>query len=92
MFRTFALTAAVALIAGSASAQEIRVKIDGKNDAALQQDIRVAAQHVCAAHNEGVRGLQPRAVCVSYAVRDAEGQVAQVRAAALAEKLKLASK
>ena len=92
MFRTIALTATLALIAGSASAQDIRVKIDGKNDAAVQQDIRVAAHRVCAKHNEGVFGLQPMAVCVSYVVRDAEGQVAQVRAAMLPGNLKLASK
>ncbi|THD77629.1 MAG: hypothetical protein E7812_12760 [Phenylobacterium sp.] len=92
MFRTLVVTAAVAMIAGSASAQDIRVNIAGKDDAVIQQDIRVAAHRVCGAYANGVRGLEPTTRCYKYVVRDAEGQLVQARALAQAAKLQLASK
>lgn len=91
MFRTIALTAAIAVIASSASAQDVRVKMEGKNDAALQQDIRTAARKVCAAYTASVRGLEPAATCFKYALRDAETQVTQAYAQT-AKPTKVASK
>jgi hypothetical protein len=92
LFRTLVMTAAVAVIAGSASAQDIRVKISGKDDAAIQQDIRTAAHQACGAYTDGVRGLEPTTNCYKYVVRDAEGQLVHARALAQAAKLRLASK
>lgn len=90
MFRTFIATTALAMIAGSAAAQDVKVTIDGKDDATIQRDIRNAAQRMCASYTQGTRGLAPVANCVNYAVRDAETQLVQVRLAQ-ASKVRLAA-
>ena len=92
MFRTLVVTTAVAMIAGAASAQDVRVKIAGKDDAAIQQDIHMAAHQACVAYTNGVRGLEPATNCYKYVVNDAEGQLVHARALAQAAKMRLASK
>jgi hypothetical protein len=92
MFRTIALSAAIAVLAGSASAADIRVKIDGKNDMAVQQEIRVAAHKVCASYTDSLRGLERSAACFKYTVADAQAQVVQERAFAASKTTVVASK
>jgi hypothetical protein len=91
MFRMLAITAAIAAIAGSAAAQDVRVTVGGRDDATVRQDIRAAARKMCASYTQGVRGLAPTATCLKYAVRDAEAQLVEVRMAQ-AEKVRLAAK
>ena len=82
MNRFLSLIAVAALVAGPASASDFRIKVDGKDNAAVQQDIRMAAHRMCASYLGGsIRALEPQHSCYNFAVRDAEAQLSQVRLA-----------
>jgi hypothetical protein len=80
LIRLLSLAAVAALVAGSASAAELHIKVEGRPDAAVQQDIRVAAHKVC---DDGVSllAIGPRHACFTQAVQDAQSQLTEVRTA-----------
>jgi hypothetical protein len=61
-------------------AVELHIKVEGRPDAAVQQDIRVAAHKVC---DDGVSllAIGPRHACFTQAVQDAQSQLTEVRTA-----------
>ena len=68
LLSTLLLTAS---IAGSAAAQDVRVSLEGKDPAAIREDISRAASVVCAsAYREGEVGLHELASCERTAADD----------------------
>ena len=69
LLSTLLLTAA---IAGPAAAQDIRVSLEGKNPAAIREDIAHAASAVCtSAYRDGAVGLHELAACERVVADDA---------------------
>ncbi len=93
MIRTLTLAAATAaLLAGSASAQSVRITTVGKSPAQLHSDIAVAAKQVCRIAIQGA--TFPRemyASCYKAAVASAVAQAGDPALAAVAG-IKLASR
>ena len=82
MTRFLSLIAVAALIAGPASAADFHIKVIGKSDAAVQQDINIAAKKMCASYlNGNSRALEPASSCLKFAVRDAQAQLTDIRLA-----------
>jgi len=76
MIRILTAAAVAALIAAPASAQTVRISLDGKSSAQVQADIAKAAKKVCA---QAVVGASfPRemyASCFKFAVADANAKL-----------------
>ncbi len=76
MIRILTAAAVAALIAAPASAQTVRIALDGKSSAQVQADIAKAAKKVCA---QAVVGASfPRemyASCFKFAVADANAKL-----------------
>lgn len=80
MIRVMALSAALLLTTAPALAADVHIKIAGKDEATLQRDIRLAARLVCDANRPGRMTLDAQS-CIVRAVRDAQGQLVEARAA-----------
>jgi len=78
--------ATIALVAASAlpaSAQEVRVKVAGKDAATLHHDLWQAARKVCDTELAGsVLAYEVQQPCIRHAVKTAEDKIAQSRAMA----------
>ena len=87
MSRILGLIAVAALVAGPASARDFHIKIAGRSDAAVQQDIRVAAQRMCdsSQHGISIRALEPQRSCFKFAVTDGDAQLTQAHVQAQAK-------
>jgi prolyl-tRNA editing enzyme YbaK/EbsC (Cys-tRNA(Pro) deacylase) len=76
MIRTASSLLILALLAGSASAQEVRVSLAGKSPQAISAEIEAAAAKVCrSAYAETHIGLDEMSACIRAAVDDAQTQV-----------------
>ena len=72
MFRTIALAAVAALIAGSASAETVRISTAGKTPAQLKAEVAAAAAQLCRQETAGTLvEINPQRVCVEHTVRAA---------------------
>ncbi len=74
---------AVAAAAAPASAQDIRVKVTGKDAATLHHDLWQAARKACDAELAGsVLAYEVQQPCIRHAVKSAEDKIAMSRLAA----------
>ena len=89
MIRTLSTLSAlviVAAVAGPVSAEEVRVSLTGKDDAAVRSDVIRAADKVCTEAYAGVHGeLNELAACVDSAATGAMAQVKAARQAAASQ-------
>ena len=79
MIRTLTLAAAIALLGAAvpASAQEIHVKVAGKDAATLHHDIVQAARKVCQAElADSVLAFDLQDSCIRHSVKAAEATLA----------------
>ena len=85
MIRTLTFAAAAIALLGAAvpaSAQEIHVKVAGKDAATLHHDILVAARRVCQAElADSVLAFELQDSCIRHSVKAAEATVANARLA-----------
>ncbi len=89
MIRILTLSTLALFAAAPAFAADVHIKIAGKDDALVRQEIRVAARHVC--RNAGPGRLTVAVqTCFDETVRDAQGQLAQARASNQAAEMRLA--
>ena len=82
MIRIFTVAAVAALIAAPASAQSVKIDLNGKSTTQVQADITKAAKKVCALAIVGASF--PREMydsCFKHAVRDANAKLAQAAGA-----------
>ena len=83
MSRTFSTLALLAALAGSASAEEVRVSLAGKDAAAVRSDIYRAAAKACTEAYAGSHGeFHEWASCIDGAASDGMAQVKAARQAA----------
>ncbi len=75
MFRTLTVIAALAAIAGPASAMEIRVSLAGKDPDAIRADIEKAARKACLADSSALGLVYELNDCVKASVADALAQI-----------------
>jgi hypothetical protein len=76
MIRTATSLLILAALAGTASAEEIRVSLAGKSPQAIHAEIKAAAVTVCRrAYGEARVGMDEMSGCIRAAVSDAEAQV-----------------
>jgi hypothetical protein len=80
MIRILALSFIALLTAAPALADDIHIKITGKDDATLQRDIHLAARQVCDANRPGRLTLEAQS-CIGHILHDAQVQLVQARAA-----------
>ena len=85
MIRTLTLAAATVVLLGAsvpASAQEIHVKVSGKDAATLHHDIQVAARKVCQAElADSVLAFELQDSCIRHSVKAAEATIAHAKMA-----------
>jgi hypothetical protein len=82
LIRFLSLIAATAFFAGPAFAGDFHVRVDGRSEAAVQQDIQVAAKKMCSGFSGGtILAMEPASSCLKFAVRDAQAQLSEVRLA-----------
>ena len=87
MIRTTSTLLILALLAGTASAQKVRVSLAGKSSQAINAEIQAAAAKVCrSAYSDAYVSLSEMNGCVRAAVEDAQ---AQVKAAAMASNARI---
>ncbi len=94
MIRTLSTLIALTLIAGSASAAEVKVSLVGKDAQTIRADIRKAAVSVCKAayrDESTLDAFHDLAPCVDQAVDSAEAKVRLVLVSSTAPPRALAS-
>lgn len=81
MNKTIAIVAAVAAIAGPASAAEVRINLIGKDDVALRTEVVRAALTVCKEQGHDSLALYFQRRCIADTIKQTEAKIAEARIA-----------
>ena len=82
MFRPFILIAGFVAIAGSAAAEDVTVKVAGRDQAAIDRDIKKAALKVCRHHYSGsILALNSERACAHRVIAKTHAKLETARAA-----------